>query len=463
VTSSITGVRRALIAVAAASLVAGCGSSNTSGPSGGASVAPSSTAVFARIDTDLQSPQWQALTPLLQLLPGAAAAALPALDALKGALGPETDAAALSPADLDAKKLVGLTQPESTATLETLLAKHDPPLVSENLGGWQVVAADRETIDRFKRARNEGSLAANSSYQAATEGLPDRALATFYVDGSALTTEVDRRAQTGLGPIPGVGRVSWLAGSLTTAPGGLHGQVRLKGDEIEPYEYTAELPAQVPAPITLFVDAKGLNATLDELRRSPALTGQLATVAKALGGLLDEVIQLLDGEAAFYVRTLPAGPEYTLVIQVADEAAATGTLDRLATLAGALSQALPEHLVVQGVPVTKLVVDKTTLYYAVFGGHVVITSAPSGIRGLALDAAPRLADTPGWQATAAAAGLPEQTAGIVYGDVARALPLLAKLTGSTAKVAAAAPLRTGLAYLTVDGSVLSARGFVAVR
>jgi hypothetical protein len=459
-------VRSALIvaAVAAAAvLAAGCGSSSTSGPSGGASVAPSSTAVFARIDTDPRSAQWQAaLAPLLQLLPSGAADMLSGLDTLEGALGPETDAAALSPADLDAKKIVGLTQPESTATLETLLAKHDPPLVSENIGGWQVVAADRETIDRFKRARNEGSLAANSSYRAATEGLPAQALATIYVDGSALTTEVDRRAQTGLGPIPGVGRVSWLAGSVSSAPGGLEGQLRLKGDEIEPFEYTAELPAQVPAPVSLFVDAKGLNATLDELRRSPALTGQLATVAKALGGLVDDVIRLFEGEAAFYVRPLPAGPEYTLVVQTADEAAAAGTLDRLATLAGALSQALPEHIVVEGVPVTKFVVDKTTLYYAVFGGHVVITSAPSGIRGL-VHTGPRLADTPGWKTAAAAAGLPEQTAGIAYGDVARALPQLAKLTGSTAKAAATAPLHTGLAYLTVDGSVLSARGFVGVR
>jgi hypothetical protein len=457
-------MRRAVVASAAAAavLAAGCGSSSTSGPSGGASVAPSSTAVFARIDSDLQSSQWQALAPLLQLLPSGTADMLPGLDALKGALGPETDAAALSAADLDAEKIVGLTQPESTATLETLLAKHDPPLVSENIGGWQVVAADRETIDRFKRARNEGSLAANSSYRAATAGLPAQALATVYVDGSALTTEVDRRAQTGLGPIPGVGRVSWLAGAVSPAPGGLQAQLRLKGDEIEPFEYTAELPAQVPAPVSLFVDAKGLNATLDELRRSPALTGELATVAKTLGGLLDDVIRLFEGEAAFYVRPLPAGPEYTLVVQVADEAAAAGTLGRLATLAGALSQALPEHLVVQGVPVTKLVVDTTTLYYAVFDGHVVITSAPSGIRGL-VRTGPRLADTPGWKTAAAAAGLPAETAGIAYGDAGQALPLLAKLTGSTAKTDAAAPLHTGLAYLTVAGSVLSANGFVAVR
>ncbi len=458
--SSITPVRRALIAVALAASVAGCGSSsNSSDPSGGAAVAPGTTAVFVHANTDLQPAQLQALAPLLH---AAGADVAPAVDALKGVLGPETDAVALTAADLDSKTLLGMTQPPSTAKLETALAKHNPPLVSENVSGWQVVAADRKTIDRFKRARNDGSLASNGDYKAATEGLPADALATIYADGATVTAEAGRHAKTEIGPIPGVGRVSWAAGSVSTAPGGFKVQLRLKGDELEPFEYAAELPAQTPAPVSLFVDAKGLNATLDELRRSPLLTGQIGTIAKALGGVLDDVIELFKGEAAFYVRPLPAGPEYTLVVQVDDEVTAGAVLDHLATLASAFSQTLPEHSIVQGVPVTKLVVQKTTLYYATFDGHVVITSAPSGIRGLLLDG-PKLTDTPGWKNAAAAAGLPEQTAGIVYGDAATALPLLAKLGGSSKAVPKDLLFGTGLAYATVGGSVLSVDGFVGVR
>jgi hypothetical protein len=277
-----------------------------------------------------------------------------------------------------------------------------------------------------------------------------------------VTAEASRHAKTEIGPIPGVGRVSWLAGSVSPATGGLTAQLRLKGDELEPFEYTAELPAQTPAPVSLFVDAKGLNATLDELRRSPLLTGQIGTIAKALGGVLDDAIGLFKGESAFYVRPLPGGPEYTLVVQVDDEVAAGAVLDHLATLASAFSQTLPQHSIVSGVPVTKLVVQKTTVYYATFDGHVVLTSAPSGIRGLVLDG-PKLTDTQGWKSASAAAGLPEQTAGIVYGDAETALSLLAKVGGSSTSVPKDLPLRTGLAYATVDGSVLTVNGFVGVR
>ena len=116
----------------------------------------------------------------------------------------------------------------------------------------------------------------------------------------------------------------------------------------------------------------------------------------------------------------------------------------------------------QGVKVTKITVQKTALYYAVFDGKVVVTSAPSGIRGLILGG-PRLTGTPGWQRASAAVGLPKETAGIVYGNAATALPLLAKLTGAKAQQPTKLPFGTGLAYASVDGSVLSVKGYVGVR
>ena len=218
----------------------------------------------------------------------------------------------------------------------------------------------------------------------------------------------------------------------------------------------------MPTPVSLFVDEKGLDATLDELKRSPALTANLGSVAKLLGsGLLDDVIELFRGEAALYVRPLPKGPEYTLVVKVDDEDRANQTLDRLTTLAGAASQALPEHPRIEGVLATKLTVAKTTLYYGVFDGKVVVTTQPSGIRGLVRQG-PRLADSPGWQAAADAAKLPEETAGIAYADVQRALPLLQTLAGAKPHDGLA-PLGNGMLWASVDGSVLSVRGSVAVR
>jgi hypothetical protein len=52
---------------------------------------------------------------------------------------------------------------------------------------------------------------------------------------------------------------------------------------------------------------------------------------------------------------------------------------------------------------------------------------------------------------------------LVYGDAATALPLLAKLTGANAQRPATLPFGTGLAYASVDGSVLSVKGYIGVR
>lgn len=449
-----------LVVPALVAVAAGCGrAANGPGPSGGASVAPRSTAVLIRADTSPDSPAWDALPAIADLLPEGVERQ--ALDRLRGAVGPETDLLALTADDLDAGTVIGLTQPPDQARLDSLLTARDPALVSEPIGDWRVVAADRGTIDRLKRARNEGSLAASAGYRAATAGLPSGALASVYVDGGALGREVGRRAKTGAGPVPGLGRIDWLAGAVSREQGGLSLHLRLKGDEIEATRYAAALPAEIPAPVGFLVDAKGLDATLEELRRSPALSGALGQAAKLLGGTLDEVVGLFRGEAAFYVRPLPAGPEYTLVLQVGDEAGARATLDTLTTLAGALSQKLPTHPVISGLPVTRLDLGSSTLYAAVAGGKVVLTSAPSGIRGLT-GSGPRLTDTALWQRAVARAGMPDETTGFAYGRPGEALPLLSGLTGSKTPDDAGR-LGTGLVYGSVSGSVLTVRGFVAVR
>lgn len=453
-------VRRALPLIALALLAPACGSAHrAAGPEGGAEVAPATSALFLRATTDFDSAQWQALRPLAEAFPGMADV-LPSVEEVRGAVGPETDGVALGATALTPD--VALTQPPDVAKLQTALAKHDPPLVSEEVAGWHVIAEDRATIDRFKRARNGGTLASDDAYREATADLPSPALASVYVAGAALTAGLDRRLKTGPGPVPGFGRISWAAGAITAEPGGLGVHGRLKGDELEVSNYSAELPAEVPTPVSLFVDEKGLDATLDEIKRTPGLTARLGGVATLLGsGLLDDVIELFRGEAALYARPLPDGPEYTLIVKVEDESRANQVLDRLATLAGAASQALPTHPRIEGVLVTKLTVAKTTLYWAVVDGKVVVSTQPSGIRGIVRQG-PRLADSPQWQSAAEKAQLPEETAGIVYADAQRALPLIQTLLGAK-PAQGLPPLHEGLLWSSVSGSVLTVRGFVSVR
>jgi hypothetical protein len=236
----------------------------------------------------------------------------------------------------------------------------------------------------------------------------------------------------------------------------------VNGDRIEATRYAAELPAQIPAPVTLLVDAKGLDRAIDELKRSPALATSKNPFVQALRtGVLDDAVALFKNEAAFYVRPLAGAPESTLIVNVDDEAAADAIVDRLVTLIGAVTRKAETHETIAGVDATRLTLGKTTVYYAVFDRKLVATTAPSGIRGLRRTGR-RVVETAAWRAAGAAAKLPDQTAGLAYADVQRALPLVARLFGmkSYSRVPA---LGHGLVFATVDGSVLTVRGFVALR
>jgi Protein of unknown function (DUF3352) len=456
----------------------GKGGSATTGAGGGAAIVPKTAPLLIRLDTTFDSPQWTALNTLLKKFPDGeklfSDIAGPGVDFeqdVKPALGPETDRFALSGPDLRNKVFLGATQPRDPAKFQSLLAKSKDKPVSEEIDGWQVIADKRETIDRYKVAKRAGSLADSADYKAAIDSLPPAALATFYVSGPALRREVAQQAKSGSGsgPVPGVGRIGWLAGAVSAEEKGFALDVRLKGDELEVTPFTPELASQVPADVALFVDLKGLDATLEEARRTPELQKQLGEAQKALGGLIDEIIGLFKGETAFTVRPVGSATEYTLVVTVEDETQASTTLDKLATLVGAFTQSSPEPVSVGGVPAHKLSLGKSAIYYTVFDGKLVITNAEGGITGL--QEGPRLADSQAYKDAAEAAGLPDQSTGIVYADVPKLVPLLDTLakSGKDGKPLPAEvkrnlePLSTALLYGSVDGDVLTLKGFASVR
>jgi hypothetical protein len=470
-------VRRVVPLVLAAALVAGCGSGSSSrveqaeavgASTGGAQVAPKSAAFLLRLNTAFDSQAWTALSALLDKFPdgeklfaGLSSESVDFERDVKPALGPETDVVALAGEDLSKGTFVALTQPKDEAKLDALLAKGEDKSVSEQIEDWRVIADTREAVDAFKQARNGGALADSEEYRAATQDLPGDALATFYLDGSVLERAIAKETKTGTaGPVPGVGRLGWLAGALAGREEGLALDLRLHGDEIEATPFSAELPNEVPAGASIFVDFHGLDATLDELKRLPALSAQLGQATKALGPLIDEVIGLFKGEGAFFARP---GPEYTLVLKVADEDGARATLDKLGTLAGAATQRSPEQVGVDGIPASRLSIGNATVYYAVFDGKVVVTNATSAIR--ALKTGPYLAGSQEWRDAVAAAAMPDETAGIFYADVKQLLPLVQGLSKEPLSVQARRNLEalsTSLLYGSVDGTVYAIKGFISV-
>ena len=228
--------------------------------------------------------------------------------------------------------------------------------------------------------------------------------------------------------------------------------MRLKGDELEVTPFTPELASQVPADVSLFIDVKGLDATLDEAKRTPALQKQLGEAQKALGALIDEVIGLFKGETAITVRPVGGKNEFTLLVTVDDAEKAKGTLDRLATLVGAFTQKTPEPVNVAGQDFQKLSLGKSVVYYGVLDGKLVVTNAEGAITSLVNG--PYLADSQAYKDTAEAAGLPDQTTGVFYADVPKLVPLLDTLAKSRQERQAAPARGEGPPGGAVDGDLL---------
>ena len=141
----------------------GNGSSATTSGEGGAAIVPKTAPLLVRLDTTFDSPQWATLNTLLKkfpdgdkLLSGIAGPGVDFEQDVNPALGPETDHFALNGADLQNKVFLGATQPDDQAKFQSLLDKDKDKPVTEQIGGWQVIADRRETIDRYKIARRAG-------------------------------------------------------------------------------------------------------------------------------------------------------------------------------------------------------------------------------------------------------------------------------------------------------------------
>ena len=456
---------------------AGAGEGGAGGP-GGAAIVPETAPFLLRLNTAWDSAQWTSLNTLLTKLPngdkvlsGIGGEGVDFEQDVKPALGPETDLFVLNGADLSNKVFLGANQPTDVTKFHALLAKDKTPPVTEEIDGWQVISDKRETIDRYKVAKRNGTLDDNSNYKAAIESLPASALATIYVDGPTLSRALATQAKTntGTGPVPGLGRIGWLAGALSAEEKGFAADLRLKGDELEVTPFTPELASHVPAEVSLFIDVKGLDATLDEAKRAPALQKQLGEVQKALGALIDEIIGLFKGETAITVRPVGGKNEVTLLVTVDDAEKAKATLDRLATLVGAFTQKTPAPVNVAGQDFQKLAIGKSVVYYGILDGKLVVTNAEGAITSLVNG--PYLADSQAYKDIAEAAGLPDQTTGVLYADVPKLVPLLETLAKSRKNGKPLPPevkahleaLSTAIFYGSVDGDVLSLKGFASLR
>jgi uncharacterized protein DUF3352 len=457
-------------------LAAGCGADEPAGPAG-AEIAPATAELFVSVRTDFDSEEWAQAAALVERFPDSDRAieffldelGLTGLDLeadLAPALGPETDLVAF---DLAGEgEAVGLTQPEDPDKLRELLGDLDEDVVTRNIAGWTAFSDSEAALDRFESDRAKGTLAESERYSATIAEIDTGALVQVYLDGEGLEA-----------PFPG-GQAPTLGLSLAAEENGarLEGVADLgeEGESIVPDAFAAELPEVVPAGVLLYLGVSDLEASLSALRdflaeAAPEFERDLARVESQIGVSLEEdVFPLFRGETALYVRRGLFIPEVTLVTEVEDEAAATGTLDDLVTALGEFVPGAQDarEVDIEGVTATEVpLVPPVSLYYAAFDGRLVVTTSREGIASLR-DEEDRLADDADFNAALEEGDVPDETSGFAYVDLEEAIRYVigfAEQAGDSVPPVVRAnlePLQSLVVYGEKDDSVLRFSAFLTV-
>jgi hypothetical protein len=477
---------------AALVLAAGCGGSSQSaaGTESAATIAPASTALYASIDTNLDSGQWNELEGLVAKFPDGDSLVdqirehfgeedIDVERDLKPALGPTVDLVLLG-LENGADDLIGLTQPKDEAAFRALLDKADKPPVVREIEGWTAFADSAATLDRFEQALGEQSLADSDRFQEAMADLPDEALAKVYVDGPAAVDalgELPGQIEI-FGERPGQIEIPTAYGHLVSAAAAVEatsdgfrlvGSGQTEGSTLRIPNLT--LLEEVPAETIAFVNFHGFDGQLglsDQLRDQPAVASGLEQLEEALGVTLEDVSTLFDKEAVLYVRRGALIPEVTLLLEVDDMAAAMRTVDTLAGKATRLGASPPQERAVGDVEAKVVDFGQLSLYYAAFDGRLVVTTTEEGIRALR-EGDDKLVDEEEYERSLEAAGVGDDEEVVLWIDLDRTTDLIeqvADLSGdelSPDVVENLAPLRSALAAGSSNGSESTFRIFVEVE
>jgi hypothetical protein len=382
-----------LAAALAVLALAGCGGDGGPGASASA-VAPADAAAFVEIDADLESDEWAEVQELLNRFPDP-----PQLvDRLNQQLAEEDleygrdvepalgDTVALVWAKgAESDDVVFLTQPDDDEAFDALLEKAreespDEELVTGEVDGWRAVSENQANIDAL--GDGDGSLADDDAFEAALGEAPDERLAFGFVRAGFVE---------GFGSFGTAVDAEWASGAIEARDNGAAATFTLRGDAPGGEPYDSERVDEAPGDALAFLSFDG------EALRSQA--SQLAPLAAMLGIRIDELLEGVKGEGALWVRPGAGVPEITLVVESADAVGARAALEQL-------FGGLPARVQVG-------LVDR----------RVVATTGASPIEAVRVTGEP-LAESEDFREAVEAAGMPDETSGFLYVNVADALPLL---------------------------------------
>ncbi len=374
-----------LLVAALLPVLAGCGSGSDVG--GAADVVPADVFVYASVDTDFDGDGWAALEEfaarfpggdnLLQRLADDVSSSEEGIDFetdVKPALGDEVayvilDAPAEDPlADGTEEQFVILLQPDDDAAFQRLLESEDEPPLTDEVDGWTVVAEDQESLDAFRAGLDGPRLDSSEDFERAMEDLESGALARVFVNGAELSEAYEAESSEKPpvdallpgGQLPSFGmtfdvesdsaRVDGRAVFAGREP--VRDGVVLGRPSRARSRRRARLPLVQRPRESAFSSFRDVAAETD-----PEAERQLGMAEAFLGVSLEEdVLPLLSGEGAVYVRRRAIIPEVTLVTEIEDEDKAVDTLDKIVQAAAGFEPRLgnPKTVEIDGVEAREL-------------------------------------------------------------------------------------------------------------
>lgn len=498
----------AVLAAAVVILVAACGggdgdsasagaSSDGSVPAG-ASLVPASAVLVFTVNTDFDSEQWQAVEALSARFPGGAelimkATAGLAADGLdfetdiKPALGPELDVVILDlPVEDDADPTIAvLTQPDDPDALQALLeqsvADSDDPPTWRQVDGWFVLADSDAVIDDLLADAEAGSLADDESFTDLIQRVSGDAALRVYLSGQvanqvvAAASDQSDQAGDGLGNLAGIGDSA--VQSAVIAARAVDGGVAIEGlvRSSEPLgleTYEASIVDVVPGPAIGFVsfrDARGIvEAFLDLVaEQSPDFDMQIGQLETLTGiSIEDDILPLFEGEHAIFVRGDSQTPEIGLVLSPEDPEGAVNTINQLLALFSLANDSGIERgeATVGDIEAKTVTVGETVVFFAAVGDHLVISNSEAGL--VDFDSGTPLSEDPSFQEAQEASGMPDETAGFVFVDVAEARRFATLVPGidiDQESLAALEPLGDVVLWAAPDGDDARFTGLIRIK
>jgi hypothetical protein len=491
-------LQRALLAASACALLlaAACGGGGGDGEApASAALVPADAPLYLSVVTDEDSDQWRAASALLERFPGGGEAlaglvesleqeGISATQELLPALRPEVALVALDLRDTEEPPFLLIAKPDDPAAFERLLASGDPRPAWRVEDGWYLVAESEQLLERAERGAASGSLAQREEFERSFGSLPDDALVRLYLDGRALATAGASGLEQGapLEQLPAVtgAPLEAIALALAAEEQGVRiDGVVLAGGGLEAEAFRPQLPSLVPADALLyagFADVRlGLTAVLEAVaREEEGFDAELSQVELALGVDLDrDVLSLFAGENALFLQAGAPLPSVTLVLSPQDPQAALATIDkivagipRLAEAAGETAPFTVRDTTIAGLPAKELDLadENDSVFYALVDGRIAVSTSVNGIADL-VAGAPHLADHADYRAAVEAAGLPDETSGVLYVDIAGALVLADAFDLELPEEALAnlRPLRSLVAWAEAGEQELRFSGFVRVE